>query len=764
MTTTERYNGADTMDSEATGKPSPQAPPSRTLDTTDATRIGIGAIVGGGIFVLAGTAYAHAGPGAILAFALNGALALLTAMSFAEMATAFPESGGAYVFAKRVLSVRAAFGAGWVLWLAYIVAGVLYAQGFAAYGMEFAQALLREAGVGGGLPVWARDPALWATVPLVLYTLSLIRHAGGGGELATWGKVVALVVLVLAAAGAVIWGDGPVQPLRPFLPMGAGGLLSAMGYTFIALQGFDLIAAVAGEVKNPEHAVVHGMLRSLGVGLVIYLPLLLLIALGGVTPGETLHGMAQREPATFMATAAGNLLGPTGYWLVLVAAVLATLSALHANIMAASRVAFRMASDRTLPAVISMRHPERGTPVMALYLSALTMAALLFVLPDAATAGAAASLIFLISFALAHFTALLARRRTRASARASTDDASAATTYRTPFFPLVPVVGGLACLGLCAFQVVHEPRAAVIVLMWLGLGVVLYVALFAERAQALDAAAEVHDTSLLRLRGQEPLVLVPIVNPHSARAMAQVASALTPPKVGRVLMLSVLSRRQEDVGAALAQQQQTLGVAMSACMRLGQRPEALITVATNPWREIYRVAQDRGCERLLIGLSALAEPERVHQLEGLMGRLRCELSVLSTPTGWDLEAVREVLVPVGGRGNHDQVRARLLASLCASGKRHIRFLRVLPADTRPEAVEAARRAMESVAREEAYGHYGVTVVLSDDVVGAASAQASASDLVVLGLQRVGRNRRGFSSLGLEIAARCEVATIMIGGR
>ena len=85
------------------------------------------------MLALAGPAFALSGPSAILAFALNGFLAVLTALSFAELATAFPESGGAYVFARKVLSIRAAFAAGWILWFAYIAAGALYALGFAVY-------------------------------------------------------------------------------------------------------------------------------------------------------------------------------------------------------------------------------------------------------------------------------------------------------------------------------------------------------------------------------------------------------------------------------------------------------------------------------------------------------------------------------------------------------------------------------------------------------------------------------------------------------
>src|SRR5690606_6077523 len=126
--TTDSIETATSPPMEAKGDlPSPQ----RTIGLLGATTVGMSAIVGGGILVLAGAAFQATGPGAIVAFALNGVIAVLTALSFAEMSTRFPESGGAYNFAKRVLSVRFAFAVGWVLWFAYIVAGVLYALGFA---------------------------------------------------------------------------------------------------------------------------------------------------------------------------------------------------------------------------------------------------------------------------------------------------------------------------------------------------------------------------------------------------------------------------------------------------------------------------------------------------------------------------------------------------------------------------------------------------------------------------------------------------------
>ena len=172
---------------------------SRTMDLRAATTVGVGAIVGGGIFVLAGVAFEATGPAAILAFLFNGLIALLTALSFAEISTSFPKSGGAYTFAKKVLSVRAAFTVGWFMWFAYIVAGVLYALGFAAYGGLLAKSILESLGIV--VPIWLGSRSttlLIAVLAIALYCLSLIRKSGGGGAWSTNGKVVVFVVLILA--------------------------------------------------------------------------------------------------------------------------------------------------------------------------------------------------------------------------------------------------------------------------------------------------------------------------------------------------------------------------------------------------------------------------------------------------------------------------------------------------------------------------------------------------------------------------------------
>jgi len=624
-------------------------PTPRAIGLAGATGVGLGAIVGGGILVLAGVAFRTTGPGAIAAFAANGLIAVVTALSFAELSAAFPESGGAYTYARKVLSVPVAFAVGWVLWFAYIVAGVLYALGFAEYAVLVVAEVWRAA--AGRTPAWlvGRGPVvLLALAATTAYTVSLVRKATGGGQWATVGKVAVFAFLILAGAWVLLGRPAGTAGagLTPFFPRGGLGLLQAMGFTFIALQGFEVIAAVGGEVRQPERTLPRAMLLSLGVALAIYLPLLAIVSTAGVPPGGSIVELSEAGPETVMADAVRHYLGPTGFWLVVVAALLSTLSALQANILAASRVASSMAHDRALPSVLSRRHPSRHTPLMALYATALALAATLLALPGVAAAGAAASLVFLVSFALAHWTAYLARKRS----------GGRRLPFRTPWFPAVPVVGGSACLGLALFQAVAVPAAGAIVAVWLGLGVLLYMSLFARQAERVDAFEQAADPDLVRLRGRSPLVLVPVANPDSAAALVAVAGALAPPEVGRVLLLSVLAPPEapEDPARAEAhvlQAQAVLGRALASSFSTGHLPEALLTVAPTPWAEIARVARTHHCESLVLGLQRLdvqAEEEGGGRLEGLLNEVDCDVGVVRAPPGWSLAEAGRVLVPVGG--------------------------------------------------------------------------------------------------------------------
>lgn len=587
----------------------------RHLGLFGATAIGVGAIVGGGILALAGVAFASAGPGAILAFALNGGIALLTAASFAELAVRFPQSGGIYTYAKRVLSIELAFAVGWIVWFASIVAGVLYAIGFAVFAAEGILRLLESLGHDAA---WLGRGAIRVGLALLAtayYASALVRSASGGGNAVTIGKVIVFVILIVGGAITGLRGTASLSaPLEPFLPHGGAGVIEAMGYTFIALQGFDLIAAVGGEVRNPERNLPRAMYLSLVIALAIYIPMLFLIATVGAPLDSSVAEAARADPAGFVAEAAGRMLGPTGFWLVIGAGILSMLSALQANLLGASRVAFAMARDRTLPRPLGQMRGKSATPAIAVMVTAGMLAVVVLVMGDVSAAGAASSLIFLLCFALVHWAAILARRRSG--------------DLR---FPIVSHTGALLCLALAVFQAIAVPPAGLLVMAWLGVGVIVYLNVLAPGARLADVTAEARDPELARLRGRSPLVLVPIANPASAAGLVGVAATVRTPGAGRVMLLSIVSAPDGEVGEdlpALRDAEMILSESLRRGFERATPAETLFTVARDPWAEITRVVRLHRCETVVLGApmsGAAGVPDR---LEAFIATVEAEVAVV----------------------------------------------------------------------------------------------------------------------------------------
>lgn len=721
--------------------------------------MGVGAIVGGGILALAGVAFETTGPAAIVAFAINGLIALLTALSFAEMASKFPESGGTYAFSRKVLSVEAAFTVGWVVWFASIVAAMLYAVGFG----YFILILLRDIVTAAGnlVPGWAADDGLVpyiAITAVLALTLSLMLKSGGGGQWANVGKVVVFGVLVLGGFWALARQPmaDTTATLKPFFAAGTIGLFQAMGYTFIALQGFDLIAAVGGEVRNPTRNIPRAMIYSLGIALAIYLPLLFVLTVVGTPEGQTIAEAAAEDPEGIVAVAAYKYLGSAGYWLVVIAAVLSMFTALQANLFAASRIALAMSRDHTLPGPLSKLSANRRTPVNSILITSALVSLLVFALPDVAAAGAAASLIFLMTFAMAHWLSVLVRQRSVTP-----------PPFRAPLYPLVPITGGLACISLAIFQGISVPSAGTIAVVWLSIGGLLFLTLFARRARLKDVSSVAANPELVRLRGNSPLVLVPIANPQNASAMITLAHTLVPADVGRVLLQTIVVAQQDwhpDTDPSPADRSQVvLRELLRASADLALPVETLTTVSPEPMEEIARVAKIHRCESVLLGLSEIKEDSEDTPLEGLLSQLETDVVVLRATRNWHLAGTEKILVPIGGRGGHDYLLARLLGSLTRLQKCQVTFLRVVPEDIDPAEYRRAKRELDRTAYDNIVGRSERVLLKSDDPISAIT-EAAKDQMVILGVQRIGPHRKLFGSFTRQIARRSDSPLIVISRR
>ena len=426
------------------------------------------------------------------------------------------------------------------------------------------------------------------------------------------------------------------------------------------------------------------------------------------------------------------------------------LSALRANLLAASRISFSMARDRTLPSRLGQLRARSGTPAVAVAVTGGMIAAIAITIGNVAAAGAAASLIFLVSFASAHWASIVAARRSGGGT-----------------FGALSWVGAVLCIGLAVFQAVVVPAAGSVVLLWLLLGAALYLTLFAPGARLADVRAEAHDPDLARLRGRSPLVLVPIANPANAASLVDLAATLRTPAVGRVLLLSIVratDRESAEEPPSLRDAEVILAESLHYSLESSLSPETLFTIAGDVWPEIARVARLHRCETVLLGLPDLAGAGIEKRLEELMADLDTDVVVLRAPRRWRMADVHRVLIPLGGQSAHSRPRARLIASLSRSRERSLTFLGTVS----PTASEPSRRRFERdlrrLAGDEAVGSYEVIVEAAPHPLEAILRHSEQADLVVMGMQRMDRDRRALGELPLAVARGTGVPIVITGGR
>jgi len=469
--------------------------PEAELGLLDATMIGMGAMIGAGIFVLTGLAAEIAGPAAILVFALNGVVTAFTGLSYAELASSIPKSGGGYAFVREVFADRESFLMGWMLWFAYMIAGALYALGFAPNFLELLHVYelvpSPEEVSAIALPVVPDLPfafVLAFAAVLGLVAVNAVSTAASGSA-ETIFTIVKVTILAVFVAFGVFSATDPTVPadsqfsFQGFDGMFAAGplaILSAMGLTFIAFEGYDLITTVTEEVENPRENIPKAIFVSLGATVVVYLAVVgvaigTLGADGLAEAGEA--GIAQAA-TTFMPT--GLPVIRNGGAVIVFGAVFSTLTALNAVVIASSRVAFSMGREGQLLPRVGRIHHRFGTPFAAILLSAVVMLAST-TLPTQ-SAGNMSSLFFLLSFIVVNAAVIRLRRERPNMTR----------PYEVPFYPIPPLLGiilnGILTVVLIVFILRTDPLALALSAGWMAVGLVIFRFLIGSSEEPSTAA------------------------------------------------------------------------------------------------------------------------------------------------------------------------------------------------------------------------------------------------------------------------------------
>jgi amino acid transporter len=450
------------------------------------------------------------------------------------------------------------FTAGWMLWFAYTVACSLYALGFAGYFWEVFHKY--TPGLAAGLfgALGHRLPVIVVTLLVgVLFIALNVRGAevtGKAENALTVSKLVVLVIFVyyglkrVAAAPAAAAAN-----FNPFFPVGAGGVLVAMGLTFIAFEGYDLIATVAEEIKEPEKNIPRATFIALAITITMYL-LILFVSLGAVSSAEgPTWQFLGRYKETAIVRAAENFMPAFGVAIIVLGGLLSTLSALNATVMASSRVAFSMARDRWLPLEMARIHPERRTPGVAIVVTGALLLVMAVTLPIE-TVGSAASLIFLLTFALVNLSVIALRRKAPDIER----------RYRVPFYPATPILGIVLNVFLALYQFKFQPMAWYVTAGWIVVGLLVYFAYFEKLSAEVEPQVLVPE--LVRTRQEKKYtVFVPLHNPDKVKTLLDFARPIAQARGGRIFAATVVHVPRQ--------------LSIHAGMRFAHHQEALLRAA-----------------------------------------------------------------------------------------------------------------------------------------------------------------------------------------
>lgn len=442
----------------------------RSLTALNLTTLGIGAIIGAGIFVLSGQAAAqYAGPGIVLSFIISGLACGFAGLCYAEFASMIPIAGSAYTYSYATLGEFLAWIIGWDLILEYLFAASTVAVGWSGYVVSFLKDLgvvippqftgavgtvlvdVPEMGwkplndafaqtlISSGIDVNSlahitcvlNVPAMFIVALLSTLLVIGIRESANFNNIMVITKVS--VIIVFIAIGFMFVKSGNWHPFIPenqgaFGKFGISGILRGAGVIFFAYIGFDAVSTAAQEARNPQKDMPVGILGSLGISTILYI--LVALVLTGVVSYTTLN---VPDPVAVGVDAMGKGM----FWLrpiIKIAAIAGLSSVILVMLMGQPRIFFTMSKDGLLPPVFSKVHPRFKTPYISTIVTGVVAMSIAGVLPISIL-GELVSIGTLLAFIIVCLSVMVLRKTKPDVER----------PFRTPWVPLVPILGAVIC-------------------------------------------------------------------------------------------------------------------------------------------------------------------------------------------------------------------------------------------------------------------------------------------------------------------------------
>ncbi|MFC7098848.1 amino acid permease [Halobaculum marinum] len=687
----------------------------RTLGFVEAMTLGGGTMIGAGIFILPGIAAETAGPASSISYALAGFVALLAALSLSELATGMPIAGGSYHYVNRALG--GLFGAivGWGMWTGLMFASAFYMIGFGQYLVE---------------PIPFLDGRIFI-VALGLVGLALLLGVNyyGTEESSAFQNVTigteTAIILVFVAVGVFFIDPGNLEPFAPF---GPAGIVATTGIVFISFLGFEIIATVAGEIKNPSRVIPLSMILS--VVLVTLLYVLVMLVSTGVVPFESLG-----DSPIPVSDVAVVYLGPAGVVAIVFAAIIAAISSSNSSILAASRVIYAMGRDGVVTDWFNVNHPRFYTPHRAIAatggVTTLLILAGLQVDTIIALLAEAASFSFLVAYSLVHVSLVVFRR-------ADPEDYDPSFTLPKPLYPAVPI------LGVVSSVVVVSQMATVVVVI--GTGIVAFgVAWYLTYTRGRVVSEGLLREAIYGPPAEPFRVVVPVANPATQRGLLQLAAASAhtnedrgTPEVVAVNVTPVdnpsalvnLEADRADHQRTLLENAHDIATKMDVTLR------TRAVVASNVGEAILDVIEEEAADEVILGWDGTLDDGDDHVfgpvVDPVVRQCRCDISLVNLES--DTIGVPVAFVAPGANA---PVVAHQAVEFASVDDTVPTLLNVqTPRHEHDFDAEERGRAVIADAAEAAGldpSEYDTQVVVDDDVGRAVVEAASEYDTVCVGL-------------------------------
>ncbi|KAA9404670.1 amino acid permease [Haloarcula hispanica] len=724
----------------------------KDLGPLAALTIGVGTMIGAGIFVLPGEAILKAGSLASVAFVLGGIIAMFTALSASELGTAMPRSGGAYYYVNHALGPMFGSVAGWANWLGLAFASAFYMVGFGRY-------IARIFGLSGSVGVGPISITVVKIIALVGGAFFVLINYVGAKET---GRLQNIIVVLLIGILTVFTFLGTLRAEPSNLPAATDVVttLETTGLIFVSYLGFVQITSVAEEIKDPGKNLPRAVIGSVVIVTVIY-ALVLVIMSAAVPQGFIADIISSDAENPIAVVEVGSYIqGAAMGGALLFGGLLATASSANASILASSRINFAMGRDRIVTPALNEIHPKYGTPYRAIGITG-GLILLFIVIGDLTLLSGAASGLHLIIYGLLNLALIVMRY---VNPEEYTPD------FVVPLYPLMPILGVVLSFALLVFVA----GDALLLSFGIAAAAVLWYGLYARSRTEKQGILSKHiisrsekmpDAAVNAAAGVQPdggqyRVMVPLANPEHEKDLITLASAVAKQRGGSVIATHIVTVPDQTALSAAAERsdeidkssQHLLDSAREDAETFGVDVETHTILSHKSYEAIFDAARTHTADLVVMGWG----PDS----HGSPGRAESAMDELTEAVPCDFLVLRDrgfnpsrILLPTAG-GPDSELSANIAKLLQSEYNSEVTLLNVN--DDRG----AGEQFLQDWAADQGLEDAGL-LVKSGDVETAIMNAADDATLLLLGATEEGLLRRLVSrSLVLDVVDDVECSVLL----